>query len=112
MFNAADPGLLQLARWMRKHDVEYHVTPQGIERMVKAYGLAMRADYAEALEIDGMKELSGKISDKIRGGKLPKDVEVIKTDRVEPPPSSRAVRDGSGRSLGSGAERRRNGGAS
>jgi len=52
MFNAQEPGLLQLAAWMRKHDIEIHVTPEGIERMVKAYGRAMRADYAEAWEMN------------------------------------------------------------
>ena len=66
----------------------------------------------EALERDAMKELPGKISDRIRGGKLPKDVVVTKTERHEPPPSDEAVRAAKGRSLGTGAERRRNGGAS
>lgn len=59
-----------------------------------------------------MRKLSGKISDRIRDGKLPKDVVVIKTERYEPPPSDEAVRAAKGRSLGTGAERRRNGGAS
>jgi hypothetical protein len=59
-----------------------------------------------------MRKLSGKISDRIRGGDLPKDVVVTKTERHEPPPSDKAVRDAKGRSLGTGAERRRNGGAS
>ena len=114
MFNAADPGLAQWATWMRKHDIVYHVTPEGIERMVKAYGRAIRRDHAEAIEMQeaSVRKLSGKISDRIRGGELPKDVEVIKTDRSEPPPSSQSVRDAGGRSLGTGAERRRNGGAS
>lgn len=57
MFNAADPGLIQLAAWMRKHDIEVHVTPEGIERMVRAYGRAMRADQTEALEIDSHAEV-------------------------------------------------------
>jgi hypothetical protein len=52
MFNAQEPGLLQLAAWMRKHDIEYHVTPEGIARMVLAYSRAMRADHSEALEIN------------------------------------------------------------
>lgn len=55
MFNAQEPGLLQLAAWMRKHDIEYHVTPEGIDRMVKAYGRAMRADHTEALEINDVR---------------------------------------------------------
>lgn len=59
-----------------------------------------------------MRKLSGKISDRIRGGDLPKDVVVTKTERQEPPPSSKAVRSAKGQSLGTGAERRRNGGAS
>ena len=51
MFNASDPGLIQLAAWMRKHDIAVHVTPEGIERMVRAYGRAMLADHSEALEM-------------------------------------------------------------
>lgn len=111
MFNAESPGLLQWAAWMRKHDITYHVTPEGIERMVKAYGRAILRDHIEALEMEIMFSLSGKISDKIRSGTLPKDVQLTKKDRSEPPPSSKAVRAAKGQSLGTGAERRRNGGA-
>jgi hypothetical protein len=52
MFNPRDPGLLQLATWMRRHDIMVHVTPGGIERMVKAYALAMLSDHSEALEMN------------------------------------------------------------
>lgn len=54
--------------------------------------------------------LSGKISDRIRGGKLPKNVQVT-GPRVaaDDRPSAKAVRTASGRGLGKGATRARNG---
>lgn len=57
-----------------------------------------------------MRFLNGKISDMIRGGKLPKDVQVT-GPRVEADdrPSTRAVRNGRGQGLGNGATRARNG---
>ena len=53
--------------------------------------------------------LAGKISDRIRGGKLPKDVKVTKVERYEAPPSSKAVRRAEGHGQGDGATRRRSG---
>jgi hypothetical protein len=53
--------------------------------------------------------LSGKISDRIRGGKLPKNVQ-LDLPRTQPAPSSKAVRGGSGQGLGKGATRRRGSG--
>lgn len=57
-------------------------------------------------------KLSGKISDFIRSGKLPSNVQVT-GPRVaaDDRPSTKAVRQASGQGLGSGAQRRRNGGA-
>lgn len=52
--------------------------------------------------------LSGKISDRLRSGKLPKDVQ-IKTERYEQPPATKAVKRAQGRGLGQGATRRRSG---
>jgi len=61
-----------------------------------------------------MFSLSGKISDFIRGGKLPKDVHVTGSMRGhgETPPSPKSIRSARGQGLGKGAQRRRNGGAS
>lgn len=59
-----------------------------------------------------MFSLSGKISDMIRGGKLPKDVQTTSIKRAPETPSAKAVKSAKGRSMGKGAERRRNGGAS
>lgn len=66
-----------------------------------------------------MKELNGKISDRIRITD-PKDPSFIpssaltkgRTIRDEEPPSAEAIRSAKGQGLGQGAERRRNGGAS
>jgi hypothetical protein len=57
-----------------------------------------------------MRRLEGKISDLIRGGTLPDDVQVT-GPRVEADdrPSAKAVKGGSGQGLGKGAERARNG---
>lgn len=58
--------------------------------------------------------LSGKISDRIRGGKLPADV-ALKYERPELAsdlPQADSVRHGEGHGLGHGADRARNGGAS
>ena len=55
-----------------------------------------------------MFKAKGKISNALRGKKLPEDVQ-IKVDRTEPAPSADAVRHGSGYGLGAGATRRRSG---
>jgi len=57
-----------------------------------------------------MKFLSGKISDMIRGGRLPSDVQVTgPRAQADDRPSARAVRRGQGQGLGKGATRARNG---
>jgi hypothetical protein len=57
-----------------------------------------------------VKFLSGKISDMIRGGKLPGDVHVTGArPEADDRPSARAVRDARGQGLGKGATRARNG---
>jgi hypothetical protein len=54
--------------------------------------------------------LSGKISDRIRGGELPRDVQVTgPRPEADDRPSAAAVRRGSGQGLGRGAHRSRNG---
>jgi hypothetical protein len=54
--------------------------------------------------------LSGKISDRIRGGDLPKNVQVTgpRAD-ADDRPSAKAVRSAKGHGLGKGATRARNG---
>lgn len=54
--------------------------------------------------------LSGKTSDRIRSGQISRDSVFRKTPRQEAPKVSSILR-AIGRGLGSGAERRRNGGA-
>jgi hypothetical protein len=53
-----------------------------------------------------MNPLKGKISDRIRSGKLPKDVKV-NYERGTDPPATSSVRHGSGQGLGQGATRAR-----
>lgn len=52
--------------------------------------------------------LSGKISDRIRSGELPKDVQ-INPSRQQPEPKAESVRHGQGQGLGEGATRARSG---
>lgn len=54
-----------------------------------------------------MFELGGKISDRIRGT-LMKDVQIT-TERVEAPPTTKAIKNAEGHGLGQGATRRRSG---
>lgn len=59
-----------------------------------------------------MNELSGKTSDRIRSGEIPKDA--LKKGRIEAfeeMPDIESIIYGGGRGLGRGAERGRNGGA-
>ena len=55
--------------------------------------------------------LKGKISDRIRSGKLPKDVQ-LNPPRTTPAPSAKSVRGGKGQGLGKGATRGRGSGES
>lgn len=55
-------------------------------------------------------KLSGKISDRIRDGKLPADVQVTgPRPEADDRPSAAAVRSASGQGLGQGATRARSG---
>jgi hypothetical protein len=63
-------------------------------------------------EVVGVKELDGKISDRIRSGEIPADNLSKGRDLSEQPPSDDTVRSAEGHGLGKGATTARNGGAS
>jgi hypothetical protein len=58
-----------------------------------------------------VKELSGKISDRIRSGEIPADYLPKGRTAQEPPPSTDAVLNARGHGLGAGATDARNGGS-
>ncbi len=58
-----------------------------------------------------MFHIVGTITARILSGEIQHDHVMKKTTRAEAPPMAETIRYGGGSSLGSGAERRRNGGA-